>query len=115
MEKGGRKNYVTERNGRSSCEWQGIVEFCTHQWNERNVSSSGTTESCVCTTEDTSVPNTGSTTTTTVNTHTCEPCDCTPGTPESSSGILQEIIAWVHLVIHWFSGTHLCMHVYVIF
>jgi hypothetical protein len=26
--------YITERNGRSSCEWQGIVAFCTCQWNE---------------------------------------------------------------------------------
>jgi hypothetical protein len=34
MEKGGRKKYITERNGRSSWEWQGIVEFCTCQWNE---------------------------------------------------------------------------------
>lgn len=80
------------------------------------VSSSGTTESCVCITEHTSVPDTGNTTTTTtVKTPTCEPCECTPGTPESSAGTLQEIIAWVHLVIQWFLGTHLCMHVYVIF
>jgi len=26
--------YITERNGRSSWERQGIVEFCTCQWNE---------------------------------------------------------------------------------
>jgi hypothetical protein len=26
--------YITERNGRSSCERQGIVSFCTCQWNE---------------------------------------------------------------------------------
>ena len=32
--KGGRKKYITERNGRSSWEWQGIVAYCTHQWNE---------------------------------------------------------------------------------
>ena len=35
MEKGGRKKYITERNGRSSYERQGIVAFCTWQWNER--------------------------------------------------------------------------------
>ena len=34
MEKGGRKNYITERNGRSSWERRGIVAFCTCQWNE---------------------------------------------------------------------------------
>jgi hypothetical protein len=34
VEKGGRKKYITERNGRSSGEWQGIVAFCTYQWNE---------------------------------------------------------------------------------
>jgi hypothetical protein len=34
VEKGGRKKYITERNGRSSCERQGIVTFCTCQWNE---------------------------------------------------------------------------------
>jgi hypothetical protein len=33
-------------------------------------------------------------------------------TPESSPGTLQEIITWAHLVIYWFSGTHLCMHVF---
>jgi hypothetical protein len=32
---GGRKKYVTERNGSSSWERQGIVAFCTCQWNER--------------------------------------------------------------------------------
>jgi len=32
--KGGRKKYITERNGRSSWERQGIVKFCTCQWNE---------------------------------------------------------------------------------
>ena len=31
---GGRKKYITERNGRSSWEWQGIVAFCTCQWKE---------------------------------------------------------------------------------
>jgi len=31
---GGRKKYITERNGRSSWERQGIVAFCTWQWNE---------------------------------------------------------------------------------
>jgi hypothetical protein len=66
----------------------------------------------LCTTKHTSVLDTGSTTTTTVNTHTCEPCDCTPGTPESSAGTLQEIITWAHLVIRWFSGIPLCMHVF---
>ena len=34
LEKGGRKNYITERNGRSSWERQGIVAFCTRRWNE---------------------------------------------------------------------------------
>jgi hypothetical protein len=32
---GGRKGYITERNGRSSWERQGIVTFCTRQWNEQ--------------------------------------------------------------------------------
>ena len=32
--KGGRKGYITERNGRSSWEWQRIISFCTCQWNE---------------------------------------------------------------------------------
>jgi hypothetical protein len=36
VEKGGRKVYVTERNGRNYWEWQGIVAFCTCQWNELN-------------------------------------------------------------------------------
>ena len=34
VEKGGRKGYPTERNGRSSCELQGIIAFSTCQWNE---------------------------------------------------------------------------------
>ena len=34
MENGGRKKYITKRNGRSSWERQGIVAFCTCQWNE---------------------------------------------------------------------------------
>jgi len=34
VEKGGSKKYKTERNGRSSCECQGIIAFCTRQWNE---------------------------------------------------------------------------------
>jgi len=34
VEKGGRKKYIIERNGRSSLEWQGIITFCTCQWNE---------------------------------------------------------------------------------
>jgi len=34
VEKGSRKMYVTERNGRSSWERQGIAAFCTCQWNE---------------------------------------------------------------------------------
>jgi len=34
VEKGGRKKYITERNGRSSRERQGIGTFCTCQWNE---------------------------------------------------------------------------------
>jgi hypothetical protein len=29
-----KKRYITERNGRSSRERQGIVAFCTCQWNE---------------------------------------------------------------------------------
>jgi hypothetical protein len=31
---GYRKKYITEGNGRSSWERQGIVTFCTCQWNE---------------------------------------------------------------------------------
>jgi hypothetical protein len=34
VEKGGREKYMIERNRRSSWERQGIVEFCTRQWNE---------------------------------------------------------------------------------
>jgi hypothetical protein len=34
VEKGGKKKYIKERNGRSSWERQGIVAFCTCQWNE---------------------------------------------------------------------------------
>jgi hypothetical protein len=34
VEKGGKKGYITERNGRSSWERHGIVAFCTRQWNE---------------------------------------------------------------------------------
>ena len=34
MERGGRKGYITERNGRSFWERQGIVAFCACQWNE---------------------------------------------------------------------------------
>lgn len=34
MEKGGRKKYITERNRRSFREQQGIVAFCTCQWDE---------------------------------------------------------------------------------
>ena len=33
---GERKKYIKERNGRRSWERQGIVEFCTYQWNEMN-------------------------------------------------------------------------------
>ena len=33
VEKGRRKEYITERNGRSSWERRGIFEFCTCQWN----------------------------------------------------------------------------------
>ena len=32
--RGGRKGYITVGNGRSSCERQGIVAFCTCQWNK---------------------------------------------------------------------------------
>ena len=35
VEKGGRKKCVTERNGRSSWEWQRIATFRTWQWNEQ--------------------------------------------------------------------------------
>ena len=31
---GGKKGYITERNGKSSCEQQGIVALCTCQRNE---------------------------------------------------------------------------------
>jgi len=31
---GRQEKYVTDRNGRSSWEWQGIVAFCTCEWNE---------------------------------------------------------------------------------
>ena len=31
VEKGGRNGYMTERKGRNSWEWQGIVTFCTCQ------------------------------------------------------------------------------------
>jgi hypothetical protein len=34
VEKCGRKKYITERKGGSCWEWQGIVAFCTCQWNE---------------------------------------------------------------------------------
>jgi hypothetical protein len=34
VEQGGRKKYITERNGRNSWKGQGIVAFCTCQWNE---------------------------------------------------------------------------------
>jgi len=30
------EKFITERNGRSSLERQGIVEFCTCQWNGMN-------------------------------------------------------------------------------
>jgi hypothetical protein len=33
VEKSGKKKYMTRGNGRSSCEWQGIITFCTCQWN----------------------------------------------------------------------------------
>jgi hypothetical protein len=33
VEKRGMKMYVTERNGKISSEQQGIVAFCTCQWN----------------------------------------------------------------------------------
>jgi len=29
LEKGGKKGYITERNGRSSWKWQEIIAFCT--------------------------------------------------------------------------------------
>jgi hypothetical protein len=34
MEKNGKKKYITERNGRSSWEQQGIVAFCICQWTD---------------------------------------------------------------------------------
>jgi hypothetical protein len=34
VEKGDRKKYITERNGRSYWERQGIVAFCAYQWNK---------------------------------------------------------------------------------
>ena len=34
-EKDGKKKCITERNGRNSREGQGVVTFCTCQWNER--------------------------------------------------------------------------------
>jgi hypothetical protein len=34
VEKSGKKKYITESNGRSSWELQGIVAFCICQWNE---------------------------------------------------------------------------------
>ena len=34
VEKGGGKNYITDKNGRSSWERQEIVAFCTCQWTE---------------------------------------------------------------------------------
>ena len=49
VEKGGRKKYITERNGRSSWEHQGIITFCTCQWNEwMNVFISYCAHMCVC-------------------------------------------------------------------
>jgi hypothetical protein len=33
-EKGERKVYITDGNERSSWEWQGILTYCTYQWNE---------------------------------------------------------------------------------
>jgi len=34
VEKGGRKEHITDRNRRSSWERSGMVAFCTCQWNE---------------------------------------------------------------------------------
>ena len=34
VEKGGRKGYITERNRRSSWQWQAIITFRTCEWNE---------------------------------------------------------------------------------
>jgi len=31
---GWQEKEITERNGRSSCERQGIIAFCTCQWDE---------------------------------------------------------------------------------
>ena len=36
VEKGGRKKYITERNGRSSWKRQGIIAFYTYQTNGMN-------------------------------------------------------------------------------
>ena len=32
VEKDGKKKYIKKRDGGSSWEWQGIIEFCTCQW-----------------------------------------------------------------------------------
>jgi hypothetical protein len=32
---GWQEKYITKRNGRISSEWQGIIAFCTCQWNEQ--------------------------------------------------------------------------------
>jgi hypothetical protein len=34
VEKGGKKKYITERNGGRSWKRHGIITFCTCQWNE---------------------------------------------------------------------------------
>jgi hypothetical protein len=61
------------------------------------VSSSGTTEACICTTEVTSFPCENITSiTSTANTYPSEPCDCTSVTTVSSAGISKEIISWIN-------------------
>jgi len=34
VEKGGMNGYITDRNGKSSFELQGIIAFCTCHWND---------------------------------------------------------------------------------
>jgi hypothetical protein len=43
---GWQKMYITERHEISSREWQGIVAFCTCQWNEWIVRSTETETKC---------------------------------------------------------------------
>lgn len=77
------------------------------------VSPSGTTDSCICTTENTYSPCENVTSiTSTANTYPSEPCDCSSVTTESSPGILPEITAWVNFC-NLFIFCHWLMHAYV--